>query len=497
MLKNHKSFLGCLLLSALTATGCSSMSGRNPSSDEAATLAEIIEDISDASAKIRQDPLACKVRYDLAYTKLFNLAGDPTLAELADLKEIDHQINASFSARLALKETLKAFESDSECLRSATDVFRGLRYVEDYLIEMRMEKAANAPSEYVSMTGEFPYLLVNPKYASEFKSYEDLQSGDVILSRGNAFSSAAIARIGINDYQFSHLSFVYKNPETKELYTTEAHIEIGSVVEPLIEHVSAKSARSVVFRYNDSQISSHASQLIHDRVLKNQLEKKNIQYDFSMDFKDNERLFCSEVISSGFKAAVPDSDYIPKFKSKFSPGIIPFLNTIGVPATKENVATLEVFAPGDIQFDPRFEMVAEWRNPRKMEESRMKDFILTKIFERMDKGGYKFDPSLKMDVESRTFWLLRRLPVVRKFIQNKFPLNMSPSQLELFMALDKVGDAIYKEMEKASLEYERPMTPKEILGVLDKFFSEDFEHYKRYKKGQDVGKPLFHQLFHP
>ena len=177
--------------------------------------------------------------------------------------------------------------------------------MEDYLIEMRMEKAANAPSEYVSMKGEFPYFLINPKFAAEFKSYEDLQSGDVILSRGNAFSSAAIARIGVNDYQFSHLSFVYKDPETKELFTTEAHIEIGSVVEPLIEHVSAKNARSVVFRYDDAQISEQASKNIHDRVLKNQLAKKNVEYDFSMDFRDNERLFCSEIISSGLRRPCP------------------------------------------------------------------------------------------------------------------------------------------------------------------------------------------------
>ncbi len=74
---------------------------------------------------------------------------------------------------------------------------------------------------------------------------------------------------------------------------------------------------------------------------------------------------------------------------------------------------------------------------------------------------------------------------------------MNPVQLELFMALDKVGEAIYKEVEKASLEFDRPMTPKEIYAVLDGFFKEDFELYKRYKKGQDVVKPVFHTYFHP
>ena len=61
--------------------------------------------------------------------------------------------------------------------------------------------------------------------------------------------------------------------------------------------------------------------------------------------------------------------------------IAPFLKAIGVPANSENISSLDVFAPGDIQFDPHFELVAEWRNPKKLSESRYKDFILTKLFE--------------------------------------------------------------------------------------------------------------------
>ena len=487
--------IGSLLLLS-TLSGCASSGSRGPSSDENLNLSGIIDEVG-AASKLHKDSIACKNNYDSLYQKLFNLAGDTTYLDLNDIKSMDEDIEKSFQARIELKESFKSFKVDNDCYKSAADVFRGLRYVEDYLIELRMDRAQSAPAEYVNLKGEFPYLLVNPKYASEFKSYEDLKSGDVILSRGNAFSSAAIARIGVNDYQFSHLSFVYQEKKDSQLMTTEAHIEIGSVVEPLIDHVSSKNAREVVFRYNDSEVAHTASKYMFDRVKAAQLKGKNIPYDFSMDYKDESSLFCSEVISHGFKHALPEDDYFPMFKSKFTTGIIPFLNTIGVPANKDNIQHLEVFSPGDIQFDPRFELVAEWRNPRKMEESRMKDFILTKLFERMDQKGYVIDASLKMSVEVRTLWLLRRLPVVKKFLQNKFSLNMNPGQMELFMAIDKIGDAIYKEIEKSSLEYERPMTPKEIFAVVDDFFKQDFELYTRYKKGQDVVKPAFHLLFHP
>lgn len=493
--KNHGKFLGPIII-ATVLSGCASTGHRNPSSDQEMNLTQIIEGIKVTSEKQKTDHSICKAEYDALYQRLFNLAGDTTYFDMNNVEGIDREIKASWMARLALKDTFKDFDANVDCLKSATDVFRGLRYVEDYLIEMRIALTANAPVEYTNLKGEFPYLLVNPKYENDFKSYEELKSGDVILSRGNAFSSAAIARIGSNDYQFSHLSFVYKAPESTETYTTEAHIEIGSVTAPVIEHINGKNAREVVFRYQDSDVAHRASKNIYERVLARQKTKKGIEYDFSMDYKDDERLFCSEVISSGFKKVLPDADYFPMFKSTFTPGMIPFLNTIGVPATKENIDTLNVFSPGDIQFDPRFEMVAEWRNPKKMEENRMKDFILTKIFERMDEG-YKIDPTFKMDAQSKAFWLLRRLPIVKKFVAEKFPLNMTPSQMELFMALDKLGDSIYKEIEKASLEYDRPMTPKEIYAALDTFFKQDFELYKRYKKGQEVTKPAFHLLFHP
>lgn len=491
-----KNQLGYLFL-ALSLAGCASQSNRTPSSDDQDSLSDIIAEIHDISKKELSSPVACKNRYDLLYNKLFNLAGDEAYLEFMDVKSMDEEIKASFLARIELKESLKNFSGDEACLRSLTDVFRGLRYVEDYLIELRMEKSASGPAEYVDLKGDFPYLLVNPKYASEFKSYEDLKSGDVILSRGNAFSSAAIARIGVNDYQFSHLAFVYQEAPDKEQMTTEAFIEIGSVTAPLLEHIESKNSRSVVFRYEDSKLAHEASKVMFDRVQASQVSGKGIEYDFMMNFKEDSKLYCAEIISSGFKQVLPTEDYFPKYKSKFTPGITPFLNTLGIAVNKESVKNLEIFAPGDIQFDPRFEMVAEWRNPRKMEESRLKDFILTALFQRMDRENYAFDPSFKMDAEARTLWLLRRTPLVKKFIQNKFPLNMTASQLELFMALDKVGEEIYKEVEKASLEYDRPMTPKEIYAVLDEFFKQDFELYKRYKKGQDVMKPIFHLLFHP
>ena len=151
-----------------------------------------------------------------------------------------------------------------------------------------------------------------------------------------------------------------------------------------------------------------------------------------------------------------------------------------MPVTNETIADTEVFSPGDIQLDPRFDLVLEWRNPLKMEESRFKDFILTKVFEKMAKDNYIIDPSLIMDTKAKTFWLLRRIPIVKKFLEKKFPLNMNPTQLTMFMSLDKIGEAIYNDIEKEAHLSDHTLTPKEIYDVIDDYMAQNPSELFKY-----------------
>ena len=500
----QKFFWYSLLLTSaicISTTSCSVFNKREVASEIDSNLSQIFTEIKSANAFVDTNTIKCYKSYDSLFQKLFNITGNSTYYESNELKAIGASIQSAFETRIALKEAFKEFgiynSDDQKCLNSAQNLFRSLRYVEDYLVELYVARTNSNQTEYINMEGQFPYFLVNPKYSNEFKSYNDLKSGDVILSRGNAYSSAAIARIAINDYQFSHISFVYRDQESKDLFTTEAHIEVGSITEPISYHINEKNARSAIFRYKNAGIAHKASKLIYDIVKEHQDSGKNIEYDFSMNYKDNSKLFCSEIISEGFQLAMPGSKYMPKFKSKFSKGMIPFVNVIGVPVNNENIDTLDVFAPGDIQFDPNFEIVAEWRNPKKLEETRSKDFILTKMFELMDKEKYFIDPSFKMDAQTKIYWILRRTPLIKKLLDKKFSLTIKPAQMQMFIALEKIGDAFYKNLETRAIEYDHPMTPREIYAAIDDFIAADKELYLKYNQSHRSPKPLFHLLFHP
>ncbi|MCO4754200.1 MAG: hypothetical protein KC478_06945 [Bacteriovoracaceae bacterium] len=380
--------------------------------------------------------------------------------------QIDFMIEKSFNSRLHIKKHLADFqpgaEASEKCFSAVRNLTLALRYFEDYLIEYKDGEKA-----YTPLTGNGSYFLKNRNF--EFKNYDDLQAGDVILSRGKAYSSAAIARIGKSDAQFSHISFVYRD-EANKLYTVEAHIEIGSVVEEIDAHIDQDNSREVVLRFKDAEFAHRAASFAAKKVNEH-LEKTgtNIQYDFGMDYKDSKRYFCSEVVYDGFlKGAGID---VPITKTKFNPGAIPFLNKLGIGINKDNYLEFNTFAPGDLEFDPRFELVAEWRNPNYLRQSRMQDAALTKMFEWMEQRNYSLKPSFVMSMKSYAAWLMRRTPVVRTQLGlvNDFPTNMSPEIMNTFLALEDVADVLYLELEKAQELKTKPLSFKEMYKVLEAY----------------------------
>ncbi len=455
------------------------------------------------------------------YRALFHLKSKNIDPNQFTVSEIDQVITQSFSTRLVIKEKLKQLEiqskHDRQCLFAVKEIFRALRYVEDYFIELKaFQKTAELKKEdFTNLKGESPYFLINPKF--KFRGIEDLQSGDVILSRGNAYSSAAIARIGNSDMQFSHLSLVYKD-EAGKLWTSEAHIEIGSVVAPIDVHINQKNARTVIFRFKDSKLAHQAAKTMYEIIKPRQEEKKNIPYDFAMNYHNEDKIFCTEVIHLGYKKASKGTLDIPKYKTKFTKGMIPFLQNLGVEINKSNYKDFNTFAPGDIQFDPHFELVAEWRNPISMKDSRIKDMILTKLFEWMEKENYQFRPHLKMNLTAKLSWLIRRTPFIKKFLEEKFPLNMNTTQLKLFLVLDKVSASLQNFLEKEIDKARRPLSPLEMYSLLDAYKKIDYKKWQKYKefkkqlserdhsrspvplkirRGLRQNKPEIHLNFHP
>lgn len=429
------------------------------------------------------------------YLKLYALDWNEVGLVDYNVRELERIVGLSFEIRLAMKEQMSVLgkaEGDAyTCFKEARNVFRGLRYLEDYLIEhleLRSNDKVDAMA-YNTLEGKAPYFLVNSEY--KFRDWQDLKSGDVILSRGNAYTSAAIARIGDIDAQFSHLTMVYKDDEG-ELHTAEAHIEIGSVSKPFQVHLDQRNARTVVLRYKgDPALAHRAAKHIYERVKNHSQSGKNINYDFGMNYEDHSDLFCSEVVYEGYEIASNGALDIPTNKTRFNPKLIRFLKQIGIDVDESNVDSFLTFSPGDTEFDHNFDIVAEWRNPAKMGDSRQKDAVLTKMMDWMENENYYFDPNFSMGAQAYMGFALRRVPILNRGFRSKFPLNMKPKQLKLFVVLEDVAEVLQEELVQKEEDLGRPLTFREMFEVLDEFRRIDEAAYERRKKDAK-----FHRLFH-
>lgn len=471
---------------------CSSPSKRAPS-NSAQSIFNIIDGIEADINRQFTSTLECNEVLKDYYEAI--LTANVDINELKAMSDDDliNRSNQTFNLRIKIQDRLKDLTYEgrnyNECLDEVKHTLLALRYIDDYFIEEYYSRKQNLKKvSKLNQTGISPQVLVNSKY-KEFKDFNDLQSGDVILTRGVALASAAIARVGKRDYQFSHLSLVYRDGD--KIYTIESHVELGLKVAPISVHVKAKNARSIVFRFKDQKLAAKAAEQMYFHAKKILKEKKYLAYDFTMNFREHSNYFCTEVIYQAFKMASNDSVIVPFFRTYVNSGLIPFLRNIGLPIDEGNVDTFDLFAPADIQVDSRFEIVAEWRDPKELENLRFRDSILSGVFKLMETKGYKIDLNKKIMKIVKLGKFLRGTFPTSLLMYKKMPKDMNPETMGTFIAIDKIGKSFELALQDKTKSLGRRLTFTEIYEEIDLHIIRDL---KQWKSGK-YPKSNFHQYF--
>lgn len=221
-----------------------------------------------------------------------------------------------------------------------------------------------------------------------------IHSGDILISRGGAPTSALISRGSDYPGNFSHVALVYVDPQTNIAAIIEAHIEIGVAVASLEDYMNDKKLRVMVLR-----LRSDLPELINDPMLPhkaaeaslNRAQREHIPYDFEMDYNNPDKLFCSEVASSVYR-----DRGINLWMGK---------STISSIGTAEllagfGVKYFETQEPSDLEYDPQLSVVAEWRDGETLYKDHIDNAIVDAILEWVQRRG-------KIETE----WYM--LPVVR------------------------------------------------------------------------------------
>lgn len=378
-----------------------------------------------------------------------------------------------FDLRVGLREKLAHYEMlglmTPAAIQGFRDVFRVLRYVSDMLGEIASIEPSPGDGGYLlrGFTGEENNTLINYAFYRDGRAVA-FRSGDVILVRGRAHNSAAIARIGDVDSQFSHIGIVHID-DHGDHWMVESLIEDGAIINPLGKALDHSIVRAVLYRNRDADFAARAAKSIFDYVAASRVRGgKRILYDFSMRPDETRNLFCSKLVKLAFAQASGGRFVLPTYPTRIVCKNRDFLDRVGV-------ATDMTFAPADIDMESSFDLVAEWQDYRETANIRLQDFTMDKLFEWMERYNYRFDETPAIKLVS----LLGRFSShfsesAKQTLSSAFPrvpVNMPRKTVAVVAMLHKTAEPIYHELQRQNqqlvMETGVPMHGLDIFSALE------------------------------
>jgi hypothetical protein len=210
-----------------------------------------------------------------------------------------------------------------------------------------------------------------------------IHSGDILVSRDGAPTSALIARGNDCPGNFSHVALVHVDKKFRLPTILESLIERGLWSASLDHYVKDTKLRVMVLRLRaglpqlqrDPQLPHAAAAFALRRAA-----TEHVPYDFTMDHADPAAYFCSEVATDAYRRQ--GLELWLGFSRISLPGTMAWLSSFGV----RHFAFHE---PADLEYDPRLVVVAEWRDPATLYKDHLDNAVIDVMLEQGAGQGEK------------------------------------------------------------------------------------------------------------
>ncbi len=306
-------------------------------------------------------------RLDLLETNLFQLA----VRIAACPEHISSYLDLQARMRDSMKFQSRAWEMNSPQARQRLYrlLYGGRAAVEEVMLQA---------------DGKFPALLRGRDEPSATPGANlrgvMLHSGDILVSRGGAANSALIARGNDFPGNFSHIALLQIDPVTRAAVVIEAHIERGVAIASFEDYLKDKKLRIMALRLRaDLPAVAANPQLPHAAATAavSAARAGHIPYDFTMDYQDHSRIFCSEVASAAYEKVGVTLWMGRSYLS--STGVRAWLGLFGA-------RHFETQEPADLEYDPQLQVVAEWRDPGTLWQDHLDNAVTDALLEGADAG---------------------------------------------------------------------------------------------------------------
>lgn len=386
-------------------------------------------------------------------------------------------IDALWQLRLALHQRL--VDVTPACSVAIRNIFHRLRDDEDYLGEFAYHEPALDPAKMqfqqqarpiYDRKSYPPYLVRKDADDPKFK----FKSGDLMLARGVSFISAIISQISTDRSQFSHVVFMNVDSKTDVPNTVESYIGVGVAPYKIDYALKNENARLLLLRPKDPALGERAAGFAMKAAA------EHVPYDYSMNFKDYSAMSCVAVAVYSFDKASQGQTMIPMYPAQLNFHNADFLS-------KMHLHNGEMITPDDLEVDPRFDLILDWRDYRLTRDSREKDAVLAGMVHWINDLGYKFHSTGKSlfvtDVlrpARETFaWPLLKAITKAPDIDPRLPKDTLGLMTELNDVATNVGKELRDQDEGYFAAHQRPMTRPQLDAVVEKMRLADLQEYRQ------------------
>jgi hypothetical protein len=274
---------------------------------------------------------------------------------------------------------------------------------------------------------------------------------------------------------------VDRDNKTQELKTIESYVGVGVAFYDFDFALKNENARILWLRNKDKNLARLASSKI-SKMVKDRLDQNNpIKYDYELNFKDPTTMSCAEVSQVAYEMASEGQFKIPYYPNEIS-GAESLVSRL-------KIAPGPTYEPGDMEIDPRFELMGEFQDLRLTRDSRQKDAIMSEIFRWMNDYDYKLVDNMKSKMAGGIIWKIRRTflwPLVKKTLKlDDFSKEIPKNMLSTVTLINQIGGVLVQDMKNLDLAFEKrhgiPMNAKEMQQALEKYRQDDLKLYKNKK----------------
>jgi len=308
-----------------------------------------------------------------------------------------------------------------------------------------------------------------------------------MLARGVSFVSAIISQISDNKSHYSHVVFTNVDAKTQVPSTVEAYVGSGSKEYDIDFALKNENARLLVLRPKSRELGEKATEFAMKSA------KSRVPYDYQMNFKDYSVMSCVEVAVYSYDKGSNGVEKIPAYPAQLNIKNDKFLSNM---ALKRG----GLITPDDLESDPRFDLVLDWKDYRLVRDSRHKDAILSEMMRWLGDLNYNFHDGPKSLIAKHLVQPSRRTPLwplVQKLTgAPNIDKEIPKKTLGVMTVLNDVGNTLLVELRKMDGAYiarhKRPMTNYQLREALERFRRVDLEDYNRFAK-----KSLIHRFLRP